>query len=190
MNTELCKIDKFLRDNGFSPETYQSMSEDTSGNPLVFDSASEAFNFDEIIKNMFVSRPSSMDSLLLKDSLYFIEFKNGYPNAKKKTKTKLITQSLKLKLSESLIVLHELLLQQSNASKSFRVIAIIVLNSGFFPLTATVGVLGGLSGFNSCPSTSPFYKYREASLVGTNCFYDDVQIWNECNFSSRIKMLV
>lgn len=189
MNSELQKIDRYLIGLGFSHDTYQNMSKNSKGKPLVLDLSSEAYNFDVIIKQLFGQPPCSLDSMLLKENLYFFEFKGGYPDKSDPQKDESIKQSIKNKLADSLIVLRELLMKQVNASESFEVNAILVLCSRFYPITASLSVLSSLSGLGSCPLNSPFYRYRQTSKGGDKCFYDNIMIWNDYNFSVNLRLL-
>ena len=79
MNAELVKVENWLQGIGKSPESYSELSKDNKGTSLVSNDTKEAYNYDSIVKWFFVSGTDpcccSCDALLLRENLYFIEFK-------------------------------------------------------------------------------------------------------------------
>lgn len=188
MNNELLPLEAFIRSFGLSQQTYADLSKDTSGTPLVSCATQEAFCYDDLIQKIFASAPHSMDAILLKDDLYFIEFKRiAHTSARKDQE--ILRQSLELKLTDSMIVFYKQMVEvlHLNLSK-FKRIAIIVVDYVTSPVMATAGVLSSLSGGTSRMNltTGNFIYYYQADRHGKRIFYDDIQIWNNINFSVNI----
>jgi hypothetical protein len=138
MNEELEKIKKWLDEQHkqqFKPKSIAKLSASRGKNgkkgvPLVDDKKTESYDFDAITAFFFPNpqrRPCSCDALLLKDHLYFIEFKRmgndvdifnksfaNISNKKKKQSWHFIC-SVESKLSESLRVLEKKILPLAKA---------------------------------------------------------------------------
>lgn len=208
MNSELEKIDSFLQAEGFKYESYMAMSMDVTGNPLVTNTTVEAYCFDKI-SNSFYPQGNyhSADSLLLKENLYFIEFKSVDKKIKglltsgsqRKKFAELEFSGLKkdlcLKLSESYITLKNILEDPLGVIATYKYYFIIVVDYVSAPVTASSGVLAALSAGSSLLNQKQqgfdvsFNKYRKA-VNGDSAIYDDVMIWNNINFSAKISALV
>jgi chaperonin cofactor prefoldin len=84
MNPELQKIEKYITSLGFLPKTFTELSQSNGGKSLVTDN-NTAFCFDDISdyfwNKKYNKKLSSADALLLKDSLYLIEFKFMSPQS-------------------------------------------------------------------------------------------------------------
>lgn len=199
MNSELAKIDVFLKTSGYAYKSYAELSKDVNGHSLVTDSTTEAFDFDEISKSFFSSNACvcSADALLLKDNLYLIEFKT-VAKTKPKWKYEEIKKNLCMKISESLIVLDKEIIQPNSVDETrFEKYFVITIDSAKLPIDAMSCAMVGLS----APATTPapvftfsqkslsesFDKYRLPDKNGNHIFYEDVIILNDKNFSAMVK---
>lgn len=206
MNLELKKIDDYLRNTLLqAPESYTQMSKDTNGqNPLVNDSKEEAYNYDSIVRMFYLPDTDkfccSCDALLLKNHLYFIEFKK-YKNAidafdnynaslsrKKKRHAWLVFASVESKLAESLYVLEKWFLRQLKVDENkFEKHAIIVYDSNSDPVGARADSLANVSGQTLKCSLHERFKGRDKN--DKPVFYHNVQSIPNTLFSSIIKNL-
>ena len=191
MNLELQKIDTYLAGRGLRKKSYTDLSKNSAGKPLVTNAVVGAYCYDDVSPLFLKIKSASADALLLKDSLYFIEFKtvagSGSPGAQK---YEIIKQNLFLKLSESLIVLEKCLVPASHAAENYDKYFIIVVDSVAFPLFSQASVMAGLSrgASNSANFTAVFDKYKQ-QVNGKYIFYKDVWVWNDKNFSVNVRTL-
>lgn len=194
MDCELQKIDTYLNGQGLCKKTYTELSENSIHIPLVTNSRTEAYCFDEVPVKFLPIKFSSADAILLKENLYFIEFKGlaggRYTDA---NKYKVVKQNLFLKINESLLVLDKLLSPTAGANLLCKKYFIIVVDTASSPTMALSGAMAGLSrhGRYYNPSTFPsiFKKYLQR-FNGTSLYYDDIYVWNDRNFSINIGTLV
>lgn len=189
MNSELAKLDSALISLGFVHKQYNIMSKNRTGNPLVTDSRCEAYDYDEITKSIYQVNPHSVDAILLKDDMFFIEFKRVV-NRTNPLEQKNIKQDLQLKLSESLILFYKYFVKKYRINlKKFKKIAIIVVDSVQSPISATSGVLARLSGGGVWLSSSNLIYHIAPTKNGEHLFFDDLLMWNDLNFSIQISQL-
>ena len=195
MNKELIRLDLLLKKEGFLLKSYSSMSSSTSGKALVLDNTTEAYWFDDIVKKLFTIQPNSMDSLLIKENIYLIEFKrikNSNPScgvlSRDCGRDEVIKHKSTIKLVNSITILKEEFLYPLAINRSnFTINAIIVVDSNQFPIMATSSVMSSLSGIPL--KEEYYYAYCKANRHGKKLFYDSIKIWNETNFSTRINKL-
>lgn len=165
------------------------LSKDKAGNSLVNDVTVEAFCFDVFFNSFFSIRPNSMDAIVLKNNMYLIEFKrvvSSYNNSKQQI---IIKQNLQLKLISSLYVIKEIIFKSLGLpGSSFSKVAVIVIDHLQSPTTAVAVALSNLS---KRPLTkNSFVSFFSKDRNGQYCFYDSLEIWNDLNFSSKIKQIV
>ena len=187
MNAELQKIDTYLSGHGFYKKAYFELSKDKHGHPLVSSTTIEAYCYDDVSSHFFRIKTASADAIVLKDSLYFIEFKSIRSCDRDADKYKIIKQNLFLKLGESLFLLNKYLNPSAGATCNYKKYFIIVVNSISSPTTAMAGSMSGLAR-GACSPTSfsaVFGKYRQW-FNGSPVFYDDVMVWNDINFSAEV----
>lgn len=194
MHAELQKIDTYLTIQGVQKKSYEELSKNSAKTPLVTDQSVEAYCFDDVPVLFCPIKLASADSILLKDNLYFIEFKalagGCYTNA---NKYKVVKQNLFIKINESLLVLEKLLSPAAGAKLGYKKYFIIVVDTLSSPTTAVAGAMAGLSMRGRCynPGSFPsiFNKYLQKFNRQT-LYFDDIFVWNDRNFSSEIKKLV
>lgn len=194
MCCELQKIESYLNNSGIQKKSYAELSKNSVGVPLVTDTKKEAYCFDDVPVLFLPIKLASADAILLKENLYFIEFKGlaggCYTNA---NKYKVVKQNLYIKINESLLVLEKLLSKAAGANLGCKKIFIVVVDTLSSPTTALSGAMTGLSrnGRFYNPSTFPsiFKKYLQR-YNGTALYYDDIYVWNDRNFSANIGSLI
>ncbi len=186
MNSALIPLDNYLSSAlGFSHTSYADLSKSSAGVPLVSFALAEAYNFDEVVRMLFVACPSSVDALLLKTDLYFIEFKRTGSSF-----GGIIKKNLQKKLSESLLIFQKKFEDPLGINSSlFAKKAIIVLNSCASPVASLSAAMSGLSGASTLYTRNNFWYLYEADRNGNHVFYEDVLVWNEINFSANIVRL-
>ena len=188
MNSALIPLDTYIQSLGLKHKTYADLSKNSSGSSLVSFTLKEAYCFDELVNNLFVICPHSVDALLLRNNLYFIEFKSVANVTNRKEKEN-IKQNLELKLTDSALIFYKELCEPLSLNlTSFKRIAIIVVDYRIFPVSAMSGVLTSLSGGASAANitVSNFRYYASPDKNGEYVFYHDVQIWNNINFQIQI----
>ena len=186
MNSELSALDAHLSSLGFMHKSYNELSKNRVGSSLVNDATCEAYDFDEITSKLYSHFPHSVDALLLKEDLYFIEFKRII-NVAKESKQKILKQNIQLKLSESMTTFYiEFANKLGLDVTKFKRIAIIVVDSNKSPISAMAGVMSGLSGGDSWLSDNNFIYHSVADSSGMHVYYNCVWIWNDLNFSANI----
>lgn len=190
MNTELQKIDAYLASHGFQKKSYLDLSKGSKSRSLVNDSTAEAYCYDDVPTHFLRIKTASADAILLKESLYFIEFKSMLSCNRDAKKYEIIKQNLFIKLGESLLLLNKYLNPSAGVSGNFKKYFIIVVNPIKSPTTALVGSMVGLSkgAYNPTLFHTIFDKYRQC-VNGSPTFYDDVMIWNNINFTVEISKL-
>lgn len=187
MNSALLPLDTFLLSLGFTHRSYSDMSKDCLGNPLVSCTIAEAYCFDDIVASFFYNDPHSIDSLLLKNDLYFIEFKRMI-NVRTKAQKKCLKQNLQLKLSESALIFQKKMSETLRLNQSqFKKIAVIVVDHSTMPVTAMAGAMASLSG--SPLQDDNFLYHFHPDRSGNHVFYDDLHVWNDINFNSQISSI-
>lgn len=193
MNTENIKIDGYLKTK-FSHipnlmDTCTNLSKSNDGIPLVSD-ITETYNFDSISNDIYKPKcHKSSDALYLKEELYLIEFKNGFPGNNRTYKE--IKNSIIAKISTSLHTLEKVIFAGANVdTNNLKRNYILVLNSTSLgvPITAVAIAMAKLSG--ELPSEKGIYSalcnYELPFYESNRLFYDKIIILNDINFSKNL----
>lgn len=204
MNAELQKVEDWLRSKGESPKSYADLSKNNKGQPLVADSTIEAYDYDSVIRSFYslqtVERCCSCDALLLKERLYFIEFKTPGKGVdffdqtianisnKKKGQAWHIFCSVESKLSESLYSLGKWILSPLEVDETtFEKHAIVVYSSSQNAASARSATQASASG--QPQSSNMHQRFMVRDLNGDPVFYHNVQTIPNNLFSSIVQTL-
>lgn len=188
MNSALIPLDNYIQGLGLTTQTYADLSKNNAGVPLVSFTLKEAYCFDELIRRLFACRPHSVDAILLKNNLYFIEFKS-VANATAGKDKEIIRQNLELKLTDSALIFYREMVEPLSLNiLSFKRVAIIVVDYRTSPIMAISGALSSLAGGASALNITSmnFQYYFSLDSTGKFIFYNDVQVWNNINFPIQI----
>lgn len=181
MHPELQKLEDSLKK--YKKESFTKLSEDRHQKPLVTNDVL-AYNFDTITQSLYAIPFASADALLLRDNLYFIEFKNFTESDEEKNQ--MILQHIFLKCGESLFTLHRHFLNSSLMGEDhFKKAFVLVVNSNTNPLEATANVMLKISN-NKVHKTKlrqRFENYCQKDKQDKPYFYDEVIILNDQNFN-------
>jgi hypothetical protein len=194
MNNELLSFKSKLLEDGYVEKTYTELSANMTTSLVTDDNI--AFNFDEMSHRQWGHNLlTSADALLIKDSLYLIEFKT-YPTSSnpKRNKSDTLFKSFKSKMAESHISLKTKIFPKYNIDDSkFKTIFIYVINKEVSSLMLLMSFAAKLNKakdnnqeLSQLHIASNIYSYNSENL---KVFYDEVQIWDCSEFSLRLSYL-
>lgn len=200
MNSELKKIESVLK---IELKQLQKSYEEISDS-LVLDASTDAYSYDSIIKCFYDeetrSRASSCDALLLKENLYFIEFKRAGDGidmfnldftSLSETKFKKMLRilcSVEFKLSESLYTLEKWFLRPLAVDESqFEKHAIVVYDSKTNPSQALACSRASASGQQKTSQSHERFKSKDRDTRPV-FFHDVVEIPDNL-FTARVRSL-
>lgn len=188
MNSALIPLDNYIQGLGLTTQTYADLSKNNAGVSLVSFTLKEAYCFDELVRRLFTCHPHSVDAILLKNNLYFIEFKS-VDNVTARKDKEIIRQNLELKLTDSALIFYREMVEPLSLNiLSFKRVAIIVVDYRTSPIMAISGALSSLAGGASALNITSmnFQYYFSLDSTGKFIFYNDVQVWNNINFPIQI----
>lgn len=181
MNIDISNLKQYMTSNYSSTlDTFENISRDNQGNAVV-SSSSQAYNFDTIVRLIFPAHkcPKSADALLIKDEIYFIEFKSGKNNTKEK---KLSTIG---KLCSSMLILENYLLKQSGINISnVKINFLLVEKQTSNPINTYSAALSKLSNF-------PLFAdgVYEQKIQNQRIYYDSAFRINDINFDTYLLLI-
>lgn len=195
MNSELEKIDNYIKGLGFKKMSFSELSKPGKGVPLVADE-NTAYCFDKISDGCYEASLFSADALLIKPRrLYLIEFKHVKPMIGDEKEREILRLKLFLKMAESFHTLQNHLFINCDADSSrFEKHFILVTEHFEEPLATTFAACDRLSRNPAAPAgdvyKDSFGKYRQQYKNSKKkVYYDSVDIWADFVFPDKVAKL-
>lgn len=192
------EIEKILDEKYGCKQSFKDMAENVR-----IKSEEIAYNYDNVRRKIIGEKCTSADSLLLRNNVYFIEFKTGFANPEEGVNIKTHKENLKCKIRikayESLALFEKVILPDIGDGKLGNKIKkhyIAVIDTEDSPKSAYVDVLSELSGKESTRTEmqkslfeNTLLNYRKETKNGIKVFYDETKVWYDYEFDSRIATL-